>query len=380
MDRELSVHVKRLVKLIFAILLLLGVYLLAELVLPVMGRALKTLPGVVMPFLVAVVIAVLLEPVVRFFMTRVRLRRSLSALLALLTVGGGIFWLLYILISVTAREISSIYHQVLPYSGEYMNQFMGWLADWRIFFLSGEAPAVVSDALQESLLKLSTMAENAVNVLLNAMMQFLSALPGLAIFVMIVMVASFFFIKDREAVRNFLLNMLPEASRDTTREIIVNLFDKLFGFIRAYMTLVGITAILTMVGLKILGVEQVLTLGLLIGIADILPILGPGLIYIPWIVWAAVTGDTGMAIGLAVLYVIISAVRQFLEPKVVGDNIGLHPLATLIALYVGLRLGGAVGMLLGPVVIVVVVALYQEGLLERFDWRKRGERGRQAAE
>jgi predicted PurR-regulated permease PerM len=127
------------------------------------------------------------------------------------------------------------------------------------------------------------------------------------------------------------------------------------------------------VSLKILGVKYVLTISLLVGLADILPVLGPGAVFLPWIVWQFINGRTGMGISLLAVYIIISVVRQFLEPKIVGDNIGLHPLTTLISLYVGLQLGGAVGLILGPVTVVIFIACYRAGVFDRFDWRKNVE-------
>jgi len=94
---------------------------------------------------------------------------------------------------------------------------------------------------------------------------------------------------------------------------------------------------------------------------------------IPWIIWEFITGHTGMGISLSVVYTIIIVVRQFLEPQIVGDSIGLHPLATLLSLYVGLQIGGITGMILGPVLVVIIIASYRAGLLERFDWRERHE-------
>ena len=139
---------------------------------------------------------------------------------------------------------------------------------------------------------------------------------------------------------------------------------------KAYSILISITAIITIVGLKILGISYIFTIGILVGILDILPILGPGTLFIPWIIWEIISGDTGFAVSLLVLYVIISVVRQFLEPKIIGDNIGLHPLATLISLYVGLQLGGIVGMIAGPVLLVIFIACYRVGVFNRFNWRK----------
>ncbi len=91
---------------------------------------------------------------------------------------------------------------------------------------------------------------------------------------------------------------------------------------------------------------------------------------VPWIIWEFATGNSKLGIGLAVLYVTTSVVRQILEPKIVGDNIGLHPLATLVSLYIGLQLGGMVGMILGPITLIIIISCYRAGLFSSLEWRK----------
>lgn len=98
--------------------------------------------------------------------------------------------------------------------------------------------------------------------------------------------------------------------------------------------------------------------------------IGPGTIFVPWIIWEFATGSTRMGVSLLLVYATISIVRQVLEPKIVGDNIGLHPLVTLISLYVGLQLGGLVGMILGPVSVVIFMACYRAGIFPGLEWRK----------
>ena len=116
--------------------------------------------------------------------------------------------------------------------------------------------------------------------------------------------------------------------------------------------------------------KYIFTIGIVVGILDILPILGPGTFFVPWIIWALISGDTKVALSLLIVYIIISVVRQFLEPKIIGDNIGLHPLATLISLYVGLQLGGVIGMIMGPVLVVIFIACYRAGVFDNINWRK----------
>jgi predicted PurR-regulated permease PerM len=102
---------------------------------------------------------------------------------------------------------------------------------------------------------------------------------------------------------------------------------------------------------------------LVVGFLDILPILGPGALFVPWSLWEIASGNGSFGFELLVLYGIIVIVRQVLEPKIVADSIGLHPLATLVGMFVGLKAAGVMGMFLGPVILVLFQALRRAGLL-----------------
>ncbi len=113
-----------------------------------------------------------------------------------------------------------------------------------------------------------------------------------------------------------------------------------------------------------LRVEYAITIALIIGIVDILPYLGTGLVFVPWIVYTAISGDTHFAIGLGVLYIVVLVQRQVMEPKLLSSNIGLDPLATLIALFVGFKLIGFLGLIVGPVLLVIGRTLHHAGVFQ----------------
>ena len=143
----------------------------------------------------------------------------------------------------------------------------------------------------------------------------------------------------------------------------------LVGFIRAQLTLITLTAIIILVGLMILKVNYALTLALVIGLVDLLPYLGVGAVMVPWIVYLFIVGNYKLAIGLSILYLITIVVRQFLEPKVYASNIGLDPLLTLVALFVGLQLFGFIGLIIGPTLTVILMALYRARVFhDTFDY------------
>ncbi|MEM5598483.1 AI-2E family transporter [Niallia circulans] len=134
----------------------------------------------------------------------------------------------------------------------------------------------------------------------------------------------------------------------------------MFGFLKAQLTLVSITTVIILIGLLILRVDYAITIALLTGIVDIIPYLGTGLIFVPWIIYEIITGQIVLAIGLSVLYIIVLVQRQIMEPKILSSNIGLDPLATLIALFVGFKLFGFIGLIVGPVSLVIVTSCIEQ--------------------
>ncbi len=371
MDPELQKNIKTLIRLTIFVMALVAIHLLFTYVFPIVGNMFSFIPVLFMPIIMAVILAVLIEPVVNFFETRLRLKRSLAVLMSLLVVVGGFFYLLFEIVSIVIKEMSGMYMQAASHSDEIINKIMTSFTDIKIFYLKLSLPPQVEPSVQSSLQKAVEWLQSFMDQSINSMVQIIGFLPNFFIFLIIATVATFFIIRDRAELRKFILDILPGHARSKTREIIGQLFKALVGFLKAYMILISITAIITMTALKILQIKYVLTLGLLIGLMDILPILGPGGIFVPWIIWEFISGDTRMGISLLVVYIIISAVRQFLEPQIVGENIGLHPLATLISLYAGLQLGGVAGMILGPILVVIFIACYRAGLFERFSWGRR---------
>jgi len=370
LDPELRRYLKSLIKLAIVVLALGAIYLLFAFVFPMVGKILSYIPVLFLPFIFAILLAIINEPVVNVFEEKLKLKRSWSVGISLVLLVAGFVSFVSLIITKIITEVSSFYPRVTTQSDQVINQFVSAISDVRLFYLQLNLPVKVQNALQDNLEKsitgLSGLMDSSINVLVNT----LTMLPNLFIFLIIATVATFFIIKDRALIRGFVLQFIPGSARDKTRDVVWELFRAFIGFMKAYSILISITTIITMISLKILGVDYILTIGLLVGLLDILPVLGPGTFFIPWMLFEFFTGDLGMGVSLLIIYIIISTVRQFLEPKIIGDNIGLHPLATLISLYVGLKLGGITGMILGPVTLVIIIASYKAGVFEGLNWRK----------
>ena len=186
------------------------------------------------------------------------------------------------------------------------------------------------------------------------------SIPGLLIKIIITVVSSFYIALDYSNVLRVLKRLIPVGQRDFVVQAVGYARTAVLAYIKSYSIMFCLTFLELWIGLLILKVPY--TAGLAFGIAvfDLMPILGVGGILLPWGFVALVMGKLPMGIGVIVLYLIIAAVRNAVEPRIVGKHIGLHPLATLVAMVVGLRLAGLVGMLLLPISLVAVVRIREE--------------------
>ena len=188
-------------------------------------------------------------------------------------------------------------------------------------------------------------------------------IPPLVIKVIMTVIATFFLTSDYEKICEFVWKLLPEKGRKLAVTVKEHVFEVLAAYLKSYSILMLLTFIELCIGLGILRIPYFFVISIGIALFDILPVLGTGGILIPWALAAVVLGNYRLAVGLVVLNVVISVIRNILEPRIVGKQIGVHPLATLIALFVGLKVCGVVGMIGFPVGVSILVQLGREGVL-----------------
>ena len=184
-----------------------------------------------------------------------------------------------------------------------------------------------------------------------------TSIPGLIVNVVITVISTFFMAIDFDLILGFLKKLIPSSKKELVDTSMHYTKSMIGVYIKSYTMLFTLTFIELTIGFTLLKIPYAVLLALIISIFDLLPILGTGGILLPWALILVVMGNLKLAAGIAALYVIITAVRQTLEPKIVGAQIGLHPLATLIAMLVGLRLFGLVGLIVFPVTLAVITAM-----------------------
>lgn len=199
------------------------------------------------------------------------------------------------------------------------------------------------------------------------------SVPSVLLALVIGIIAWIFFTKDYNMIVGFIRRQLPEKNKNLlseTKQIFSNTIVKM---IRAYAIIMFITfcelflgmTIMTAVG--IMHNSYILVIAIAIAIFDILPVAGSGGILLPWAVFSFITGDIAQGIGLIVLYLIITVVRQYIEPKIVGNTLGVHPLVTLMGLYFGLKIFGFMGMFIVPLALMIIKAFNDSGRIHLYN-------------
>ncbi|WP_353854970.1 sporulation integral membrane protein YtvI [Bacillus sp. Bos-x628] len=191
---------------------------------------------------------------------------------------------------------------------------------------------------------------------------FLGLLPNAAATLLFSALATFFITKDWFTLKKYGTRMFPARWMLHTRAILSELKKAITGFLKAQLLLVAMTIGIVLIGLFILKVKHALIIALCIGLVDLLPYIGSGTVFLPWIIYSVITGNLSLAIGLGILYIVVLIQRQISEPKVLSNSIGLNPLATLVSLFVGLKLFGFLGLVLGPASLVVWQAFHHAGV------------------
>ena len=204
---------------------------------------------------------------------------------------------------------------------------------------------------------------------LSSLLSTAKQIPSVLIAVVISLVASCFMATDFDKMMHFFKVQFPERRRNDVERAKVLLKTSLGKMARAYALIMLVTFVEMSVGLmilKMIGVYHsnfILMVAAVTAVIDIVPVLGTGTVLIPWALYSLITGNFGMGIGLLIIYAAITVIRQFIEPKLVAGQLGLSPIVTITALYLGLKLFGVLGMLVTPVLIIMLKLLNDEGII-----------------
>ncbi|MBD2872565.1 sporulation integral membrane protein YtvI [Paenibacillus arenilitoris] len=314
------------------------------------------------PFLLALVVAIFLEPLNKLFMNKFRMNRLVAA-----TVSSSLFTVILIgLIALLGVKIAAELIAFFKKVPNYFENANGMVDDLmnRVQSLYQNFPPDAIETLEGWLQGLTSALTKMVGSLSNTVIAFASSIPGMFIFFIVFLVAVYMFSFSLNTMKATVLSMFDEKSRPQVDDVLNNLKKSIFGFLRSQFILSALTYIISLLGLLVLDVKYPLAIALLIIIVDILPILGTGSVLVPWGTYLLLTGDVFTGVGLYILFLVITVFRRIVEPKILGDSVGIGSLSALISLYVGFKLVGVIGVFIGPLVVIIYMAARKAGLFQ----------------
>lgn len=316
-----------------------------------------------MPFLIGWIIAMIANPLVRFLEKRVKIVRKHGTMLVIilaiaLVVFGGYF------------AITRISHEVIEFVRNIPQIYEGIEGD--IADIQRNLAVVyekLPQNIQQSILAISENLDKYVQGIIEmigaptveAAGNFAKNIPSTLIAIIMTVLSAYFFIADREHILKLVLDSTPEIIYKNVKLVTDNFKRVVGGYFLAQFKIMGVVAVILFIGFLILRIHYSVLLAILISILDMLPFFGTGTALIPWAVFKMLSGDYTFAIGLLIIYGVSQLVRQLIQPKIVGDTIGLNPLLTLVFMYIGYKIKGVFGMIIAVPIGMIVINLYEAG-------------------
>lgn len=325
------------------------------------------------PFALALIFALLMEPLVRLFrrcLAKCRLGNTLSTLLGMVAVFGLIGYVSWAVAGRLIHELLALARAMPELIGELSNTVTAWgrqLYEHYAYALPENFMSLVNSALGEIGKNLINFATSISGTIASGAFATAFSVPAALLAVVLTIMGTYYLSADRRRIFAFFNRTFPPSVIVWGKQMKNGIFRALFGQLKSQMLVSLLITLTVMLGMLIKKQPYWLLIGLVIGVADALPIVGAGLFLIPWSLLGFVLGDTATGIGMALLYVATIVVRQIFEPRIVGKNLGLYPLATMMAIFAGYQLLGFWGMLAGPVVLNIckVVLEADSGALAR---------------
>lgn len=322
----------------------------------------KYLLPVSMPFLLGAGLALAAEPGVKLLSGRLKLPRAAASGIGVGAVFAVICAALTLLVGLAVRELR-VLAGILPQMELTARDGLNALQSWLLEASQRTSPGVRSLVQRNVMQLFSGSAELLDGITRRGLAMagsFLTRLPDSALGIGTTVLAAFLTSAELPRIRQWLRAQLHRPYFQAAIDFLIRLRATAGQWLIAQLKLLSITCLVLTVGFLLLGIEYAPLWAMLVSVVDALPILGTGTVLVPWSLVCLVQHNTGRALGLLGLYAATALTRSTLEPKLVGRQLGLDPLVTLIALYVGFRLWGLPGMILSPLLVITLISMFPQ--------------------
>lgn len=322
--------------------------------------------GFFMPFVVGWVIAAIAAPLVNFLEKRLKIVKKLGSALIVILVIGVIVLAFYFAVSRIVAEIGDLMKNI----PEMYNQLETGLRQ-----IGGSMSGLLQrlpEGIQESLNAMIENLDQYMGTLISEISEptvaaagnLAKRLPSFLISVLVAIISAYFFTIEREEVLAWTKKIAPPSVAKRMTLVMDNLRYAVGGYFKAQFKIMGIVFLILIIGFALMGVRYYVLVAILISVLDFLPFFGTGTALFPWALYEFLMGNFKTAIMLLIIYAVSQIGRQILQPKLVGDSIGMNPLVTLLFLYIGYRISSVLGMILAVPIGLVLMNMYRAGAFD----------------
>lgn len=354
----------QLLRFFIVLITIISIYLILQLAVPS-----------IYPFLLAILLSLLLNPVVTFLEEKMKVPRVFATIMVmaiafLLLIGSIIFIITELVQGTTylAENIPEHFRTFVYVIEDFIDgQLLPLYHKLTSLFhtLSPTQQATISENLKQTINQFASVGTNFLQNFLLQIPLTLTILPESVAIVVFILIATFIMTNDWNKLVQSIKKIIPNTVHETGKNVWNHLQRAVFGFLKAQLLLISITALIIFVGLVIFRIDHAFTIALIAALVDVLPLIGTGVIFIPWILFLFLTANYSLTISITILYMVVVIQRQLFEPKILSSNIGLNPLAALVALFAGIQIWGVLGLFIGPILLIIVNAFYQAGVFNQ---------------
>lgn len=323
-----------------------------------------------LPFIIGWLLACIASPPVKFFEEKLKIKRKAGSAFVVIVVIGVVILCLYLIISHLIRQLAGFVEDLPTMWQSLEKDFVEIASNMSVVFerLPGDVQAILEsfgsqthDIGMDLISKLSSPTFEAVG---EAVGNFAKQLPTVVIAIIMCLLSAYFFVAERGGWSRGLRKAMPENLYFRLGQIKRSVVKAVGGYFKAQLKIEIWIYLLLVAGLLILQVDYVLLVALGIAFLDFFPFFGTGTIMVPWAIIKFLSADYKMTIGLLIIWGVGQLVRQIIQPKIVGDSMGMPPIPTLVLLYLGYKFWGVIGMILAVPIGIIVVTMYQEGAFD----------------
>lgn len=319
-----------------------------------------------MPFIIGYIIALIASPLVRFFEEKLKIKRKAGTVFVIVAVIALVVLCIYLIGSKLVQEIIG-FVEALPMMWNNIE------ADFKEFgnkfsLIYEKLPLNIQDALNNATSALSSYFGDVIGKIssptIEAVGNFAKQVPSVLIGVIMALLSAYFFVAEKHTISQFICDYMPKSIQDRFLIMKRSLSRAVGGYLIAQFKIEVWMYLLLVIGFSILKVDYALLIAVGVAFLDLLPFFGTGTVLVPWTIIKLFNGDYVMAIGLMIIWGVGQLARQLIQPKIVGDSIGVPPLPTLFLLFVGYKVAGVIGMILAVPIGIIIYTMYQEGAFD----------------